>query len=124
MTKGALETYRQQLLTLRNRLKGDVDHLADEALRKSGSESGGNLSHTPIHMADLGTDNFEKEFTLSLLQNEEQALEEIQDALRRIQEGTFGQCEECRAAIPKGRLQALPYARYCVACARKSEQSP
>ncbi len=124
MTDADREHYRQELLSLHRRLSGDVSHLADEAMSRSGGEASGGLSNVPVHMADLGTDNFEKEFTLSLLQNEEQALEEIQDALRRIKEGTFGQCEECRAAIPKGRLQALPYARYCVACARKSEQSP
>jgi RNA polymerase-binding transcription factor DksA len=74
-------------------------------------------------MADLGTDNFEQEFTLSLLQNQEQALDEIREALGRIDRGTFGECEECHQPIPKPRLQALPYARHCVACARKLQQS-
>ncbi len=74
-------------------------------------------------MADLGTDNFEQEFTLNLLQNQEQALAEIGDALERVRQGSFGRCEECQAAIPKARLQALPYTRHCVACARKLQQS-
>ena len=73
-------------------------------------------------MADLGTDNFEQEFTLGLMQNQAQALKEIDDALDRVRRGTFGRCEECAAAIPKGRLAALPYARHCVACARKNQQ--
>ena len=123
MTKNQLEKYRDALLALRSRLKGDVSHLTSEALRKDSGEAGGNLSNTPIHMADLGTDNFEQEFTLSLLQNEEQAVEEITAALERIRQGSFGQCEECREEIPKVRLQALPYARYCVECARKLEQN-
>ena len=67
MTKAILDAFRQQLLDLRNRLKGDVTNLADEALRKAGGEASGSLSNMPIHMADLGTDNFEQEFTLSLL---------------------------------------------------------
>jgi RNA polymerase-binding transcription factor DksA len=76
----------------------------------------------PIHMADLGTDNFEQEFTLSLLQNEEHALEEIDAAIGRIDRGAFGRCEECDKEIPRDRLKALPYARHCLACARKLEQ--
>jgi RNA polymerase-binding protein DksA len=121
MTKTVLDGFRQKLLLLRGRLKGDVSHLADEALRKAGGEASGSLSNMPIHMADLGTDNFEQEFTLSLLENEEQALEEITAALDRIDQGTFGRCEECHKEIPRERLKALPYARRCVECARKLE---
>jgi RNA polymerase-binding transcription factor DksA len=121
MTKSVLDGYRQQLLLLRRRLNGDVSNLADEALRKAGGEASGSLSNMPIHMADLGTDNFEQEFTFSLLENEEQALEEITAALDRIDRGTFGRCEECQKEIPRERLKALPYARRCVACARKLE---
>jgi RNA polymerase-binding protein DksA len=122
MTKAEMEAYQANLLAMRDRHNRDVSHLADEALRRAGS-GGDNLSHMPIHMADLGTDNFEQEFTLSLMENEEQLLGEISAALDRIQQGTFGLCEECHTEIPKARLQALPYARYCVACARKQEES-
>jgi|SRR5437870_13907635 len=123
MTKAELQTYQDQLNALRNRHNGDVSHLTDEALRRTGGGATGNLSNMPIHMADLGTDNFEQEFTLSLLQNEEQLLDEIAAALERIKHGSFGQCEECKGAIPKARLQAVPYARYCVDCARKLEKN-
>ena len=123
MAKTDLETYRRSLLALRARLTGNISHLAEEALRTAGGENSGSLSNTPIHMADLGTDNFEQEFTLSLMQNEEQVLEEIRDALDRIDRGAYGKCEECHTPIPKARLQALPYARHCVACARKLQQS-
>jgi RNA polymerase-binding protein DksA len=123
MTKAQLEAYRQQLTTMRSRLKGDVSHLADEALRKAGGEASGSLSNTPIHMADLGSDNFEQEFTLSLLENEEQQLQEIGAALERINQGRFGVCEGCEKPIPKARLDALPFTRYCVECARKQQQS-
>jgi RNA polymerase-binding transcription factor DksA len=123
MSKADLESYRQTLLSLRNRLTGDVSHLADEALRANGGEASGSLSNAPLHMADLGTDNFEQEFTLSLLQNQEQALQEISAALDRLDRGTYGKCEECQGPIPKARLQALPHTRHCVACARKLQQS-
>ena len=122
MTKADLDSYRDLLVSLRSRLNGDVTHLSDEALRSTGGEASGSLSNAPLHMADLGTDNFEQEFTLNLLQNEEQLLEEIAAALDRINQGKFGLCEECQTGIPKARLQAVPYARYCVDCARKLEK--
>src|SRR5262245_43228021 len=124
MTRTEIESHRQHLLALRDRLGGDVSHLADEALKASGGEASGNLSNMPIHMADLGTDNFERENTLHLLANEEQLLKEIDAALLRIEQGTYGRCEECGGAIaPKARLKELPYTRYCVACARKLDGS-
>ena len=123
MNATQLAKYREILQSLRNRLRGDVSHLASEALNGRGGEASGGISNTPIHMADLGTDNFEQEFTLSLLQNEGQVLEEIAEALKRLDAGTFGKCEECQGAIPKARLQALPYTRHCVKCARKVQQS-
>src|SRR5437764_3323137 len=104
MTHSDLDGYREALLALRTRLTGDVSHLADEALRARGGEASGSPSNAPLHMADLGTDNFEQEFTLSLLENQEQMLEEITAALDRMDKGTFGKCEECGTAIPKGRL--------------------
>src|SRR5262249_16217703 len=104
MTKTQLEAYRELLLPMPGRLKGEVTHLTDEALRRAGGEASGNLSNMPIHMADLGSDAFEQEFTLSLLENEEQRLDEINHALDRILQGKFGTCEECQQPIPKARL--------------------
>jgi RNA polymerase-binding transcription factor DksA len=123
MTKSDLDSFRETLLNLRSRFSGDVSQLADEALRSMGGEASGSLSNAPLHMADLGTDAFEQEFTLNLLQNQEEALAEIGHALDRIDRGSFGRCEECQNPIPKGRLQALPYARHCVDCARKLQKS-
>ena len=119
MTNSELQIYRLQLLALQNRLNIDVSDLADEALGKPGDEATVNLSHAPIHMADQGTDSFEQQFTLSLMENEEQTLGEIAAALERIERGTFGCCEECQQTIPQARLEALPYTCYCVGCARK-----
>ena len=96
MTKTEMEALRQNLLAMRDRHNGDVSHLTDEALHRTGGGATSNLSNMPIHMADLGTDNFEQEFTLSLLQTEEQLLEEIAAALERMKQGAFGKCEECQ----------------------------
>jgi len=119
MSKADLENFKHILRTLRTRMTGDVSHLTDEAFRAAGSNGNGGVSSAPQHPADVGTDAFEQEFTLGLLENQEQVLGEIDAALDRVRAGTFGRCEECQTVIPKTRLQALPYARYCVACARK-----
>jgi DnaK suppressor protein len=122
MKKAEMKVYKERLMSLRSRLRGDVNQLADSALKKTRSELNGDLSSMPIHMADIGSDNFEQEFTLSLMENEEGTLEAIETALERIAAGTFGDCEECSAKIPKTRLNAIPYATHCVKCAQQLER--
>ena len=122
MTSAELKTFKDSLLLLRVRLRGDVSKMADTALKKSRSESNGDLSSMPIHMADIGSDNFEQEFTLSLMENDGGTLTQIEASLERIEEGTYGSCEECGAKIPKARLNAVPYASLCVRCAEQQEQ--
>ena len=121
MKKVEMKVYKERLLALRSRLRGDVSAMADAALKKTRSESSGDLSSMPIHMADMGTDNFEQEFTLSLMQTEEGTLDLIETALERIEGGEYGICQECECKIPKTRLNALPYTPYCVKCASKIE---
>jgi RNA polymerase-binding protein DksA len=116
-----LQAFRQALTSLRARLRGDLDQMTDEALKRNQPDSSGNLSNVPLHMADVGTENYDQEFTLGLIENEQETLDQIQDALARIDAGTFGRCEECGSAITKSRLQALPYARHCIECARRVE---
>jgi DnaK suppressor protein len=116
-----LESYRDVLRNLRSRLRGDLDQMTDEALRRTSPDSSGNLSNVPLHMADVGTENYDQEFTLGLIENEQETLEQVQDALGRIEAGTFGRCVNCAEPIAKARLQALPYTRHCIQCARKME---
>ena len=122
MKKAESKVYKDQLVALRARLRGNVNQMADAALKKTRSESNGDLSSMPIHMADIGSDNFEQEFTLSLMENEEGTLDAIEAALERIEGGTFGECEECGVKIPKARLSAIPYAPLCIKCAEKVEK--
>ena len=72
-------------------------------------------------MADLGTDNYDQEFTLGLIENEQGTLELVVEALTRMEKGTFGQCVECAEPISRPRLQAIPYARHCIGSTRKLE---
>jgi RNA polymerase-binding protein DksA len=116
-----LEGFRKTLLGLRSRLRGDLDQMTDEALRRDQPDSSGNLSNVPLHMADIGTENYDQEFTLGLIENEQGTLELVNEALQRLDRGKFGRCEECGEPIAKPRLQALPYTRHCIQCARNLE---
>jgi len=113
--------YKERLLALRARLRGDVGQMADAVLEKTLMQANGDLSSMPIHMADIGTDNFEREFTLTLMEREDRTLEQIEGALERIEDGIYGMCESCDAKIPKTRLNAIPYAILCVRCAARRE---
>jgi DnaK suppressor protein len=112
MSKTTLERFKKLLLALRARHRGDASVLADEAATPAGT------SQDP---ADQGSEHYEKEFTLSLLEKEGDVLAEIEDALARVAAGTYGGCEGCRRPIPRERLEHLPYTRYCVHCARRLE---
>ncbi|MBN1391504.1 MAG: TraR/DksA family transcriptional regulator, partial [Sedimentisphaerales bacterium] len=118
LTAAEIEKYRLLLIEKRNEILGNVNTMEDETLKKERSE----LSSMPFHMADAGSDNFEQEFALDLMDSEKKLLTEIDDALTRIEEGTFGTCQGKGEAIPKARLKAIPWARYCVACAELKEK--
>jgi DnaK suppressor protein len=94
--------------------------MAEVALRKSGIE-GSDSNAMPIHMAELGSDNFEQEFTLGLMEADEGTLGSIDSALERIQDGTYGKCIQCDGVISKERLNAIPYTPVCIKCAQLQE---
>ena len=121
MKKSEMKVYKERLILLRARLRGDVNKMAEAALSKTRSESSGDLSSMPIHMADVGSDNFEQEFTLSLMQSEEEVLDQIEAALERIEDGVYGACVECDGRITKTRLNAIPYTPFCIKCASALE---
>jgi RNA polymerase-binding protein DksA len=116
-----LESFRVLLLRKRQELVGDVNHLEDEALRTNRTDAAGDLSMMPIHMADMGTDNYEQEFTIGLMESEKELLKEIDAALGRIKQGTYGVCEATHKLIAKARLKARPWARHCLAYTRTQE---
>ena len=121
-----LKQFRQILMAIQARVRGDVRQLEEDAF--SGNEGDHGSSN---HLAEMGTDAWETSFSLRMVENDEEFLKEISTALARIDEGTFGLCEMCKEAglsdskskIPKARLKALPYARNCVACERIKEEA-
>ncbi len=100
------ERYYHHLLELRERLLSQMSGLAKESAEEINSYS--------LHMADSGTDNFDRDFALSLLSSDQDAIYEIDEALKRIQKGTYGICELTGKPIPKARLEAIPWTRFTV----------
>jgi DnaK suppressor protein len=100
------EKYHQHLLDLRERLLDQMSGLAKESAEQ--------LPGYSLHMADSGTDNFDRDFALSLLSSDQDAIYEIEEALRRMQRGTYGICELTGKPIPKARLDAIPWTRFTV----------
>jgi RNA polymerase-binding protein DksA len=118
LTAAEISKLKALLLAKRNELLGNVSSMEIEALRRESSD----LSRLPIHMADLGTDNYDQEFTLGLMDSGRKLMKEIDDALDRIENCTYGICEGSGKSIPKTRLEAIPWARYCVEYARLLEK--
>ncbi len=105
-------------MALRARLLGDMTQMEDNALNKDHSKT----TSMPTNMAELGSDNSDQELTLSLLGSDKCALDQIEAAIGRIEDGGYGRCEECGGKIPKSRLDAIPYAADCVRCASQQEE--
>ena len=122
MNKKDLKVFKELLLKKRADLAKGIDHIANDALKTSQRDAAGDLSAYSLHMADMATDNYDREFSLSLADNEQKILNRINDALEKIEEGTFGLCELCEKKISKVRLKAVPYAELCVPCQEKQEK--
>jgi len=113
-----IEHFRDLLLEKRRELLGDVTSMEREALRSGNT----NLSSLPMHTADTGTDNYEQEFTLGLVEKDRQLLREINGSLAKIQDGSFGICEGTGKPISAPRLEAQPWAKYGIEHARQLER--
>ena len=122
MKKSDVKPFKEMLLQLRARLRGNVSTLADAALSSNGAGKGGS-SAVSNHMADMGSDTYEQNNTILLMNNEGESLTQIEGALERIESGVYGSCIECEGRIPKMRLKAIPYTPYCVKCASELESS-
>jgi DnaK suppressor protein len=118
MTKTDLTLQRGRILALRARLQGDTTQMEDNALNKDHNMT----TSIPTDMEELGSDNADQELTLSLLGSDKDALDQIEAAIRRIENGCYGECETCGVKIPKSRLEAIPYAAQCVRCASQQEE--
>ena len=120
--KSELQFFRAQLQKQLDLIQGNLTALAGDNLKRSPIEASGDISAHSTHMADQGTDNFDRELALNLASSRQESLYDIEDALRRADEGTYGACESCGGAIELPRLKALPFAKKCMSCQNAAER--
>jgi RNA polymerase-binding protein DksA len=122
LTKTELKDFKKLILKKKEAILDELQHITDDTLKQSQKDASGDISGYTYHMADVATDNYDREFSLGLASNERRAAYELDDALKRIDEETFGICDECKGMISKARLKAVPSARLCIKCQKKREK--
>lgn len=120
--KKEAQDFKKRILKLKEEVIAEIKHISDDTLKKSQKDASGDISGYTYHMADVATDSYDREFSLGIASNEREILYELDDALKKIEDQTFGICEECKALITKKRLLAVPYARLCMKCQLKKEK--
>jgi RNA polymerase-binding transcription factor DksA len=118
------ESLRRQLEALRERLRPEVSSMTEQTLAPAGGQASNELSNAPFHLGDAGTEEYLHDLNAALLENQEYLTNEVQAALKRLDEGTFGKCENCGRDIAAARLEAIPYTRYCIKCADQAARVP
>lgn len=119
-TNPKFEVYKKLLLKTREQITGDIRHLSDDNTG-SGNDRGGDVSGHALHMADVATDMYDREFALGLAANDRELLSRINQAMARIEDGSYGICITCKKPISSSRLKALPYTQSCLKCQEKLE---
>jgi len=122
LTKKELLEFKKIISKRKEEVSKEIEHISDDTLKKSQKEASGDISGYTYHMADVATDNYDREFSLGLASNDRQVLYELDDAMKRIEDGSFGVCEDCNSIISKVRLKAVPHARLCIKCQEKREK--
>jgi RNA polymerase-binding protein DksA len=122
LSKKDLTAFKKLILKRKEEILDDIKHISDDTLKKSQKDASGDISGYTYHMADVATDTYDREFSLGLASNDREMLYAYEDALKKLEEGTFGVCEECNNVIAKTRLKAVPYAPLCVKCQAKKEK--
>ena len=122
MNKKEAKVFYDLLLKKKAELLKGIEHIANDNLKTSQREAAGDLSAYSLHMADVASDNYEREFSLSLADAEQKLLNRINSSLEKMDANTFGVCELCEKKIAKARLKIVPYAELCVPCQEKQEK--
>lgn len=122
LPKAELKKYKILLLAERLKVGGDLSHITQNTLNKSQREASGDLSGYSYHMADQASDDYERDFSLGRASDEQTLLYRIDEAMKRVEEGTYGSCLQCNKPIAKKRLAALPYTELCIECQAKNEK--
>lgn len=121
MPKAELKKYKELLLKERRTIGGDLSYIEQNTLKKSARESSGDLSGYSYHMADQASDDYERDFSLGRATSEQKSLFAIDEALKRVEDGIYGNCLQCNKPISKKRLAALPHSELCIECQKANE---
>ena len=122
LNKKALEEFKKLLIKRKEEINEEINHISSDTLKQSQKEASGDISGYTLHMADVATDNYDREFSLGLASNERDILCRIDAAIQKIKDGSFGFCEDCDKPISKTRLKAVPYAKLCIKCQEAKEK--
>lgn len=122
LAKKEIAGFKKIVLKRKEEILDEIKHISEDTLKKTQKDASGDISGYTYHMADVATDSYDREFSLGLASNERKLLYELEDAVKKIEDGTFGICEECKTLITRTRLKAVPYARLCVKCQEKQEK--
>jgi RNA polymerase-binding protein DksA len=120
LSKDQIKAFRQLLITERVKLADEIKTIAKDATT-SPREASGDLSAYTVHMADMAADTYDRELSMNLVSSEQEILYQIDDALKRLEDGSFGVCQQCGNTIAMSRLKAVPYASMCIDCQRAKE---
>ena len=121
LNRTQLKQFRQALLVVRAKVAGEIKSIAQET-SKSPRDASGDLSAYTVHMADMSADAYEREVSMNIVSSEQEVLYQIDDALKRMEEGAYGACQQCNKPITMSRLKAVPYAALCIQCQRDKER--
>lgn len=120
MNKREREKFKKLLIKEKEKLLGELKHIIEDT-QKSQKEASGDISSYTYHMADVATDSYDREFSLDIASNERKILREIDDALKRIDDGSYGICVGCGKNITKSRLKVIPHTNFCINCQESQE---
>jgi RNA polymerase-binding protein DksA len=122
MPKTELTAFKKLILKKKEDVIEHIKDISEETVKKSQKDASGDISSYTYHMADVATDNYDREFSMGRVSDDREFLYELEDALKRIEDGSFGICEECESLISKTRLKAVPSARLCIKCQEKKDK--
>lgn len=120
-SKKGLKKFKQLLIKLREKTVDEMESITKDTLKTSQREASGDLSGYTLHMADVATDHYDREFSLGIAGVEQRVVYQIDEALKRIEDSSYGLCLTCEKPISKKRLTAVPFAKYCIECQKQEE---
>lgn len=120
--KKDLIVFKGLLLKKKEELLEGIDHVSVDTFKKSQKDAAGDISAYAFHMADVATDTYDREFSMGMGSSEREVLYEVNEALKRIEDDSYGVCESCLGLISKIRLKAVPHTKLCLKCQEVKEK--